>query len=201
VYPFALKALRRKTSRFGERRRGNDFFAFRRHHPGVRFGSTYDSPSCDPAGSADGGAPGDRAGLSTDYLNHYSEILMLIEMASFDEDAVADLSGWQPVDYRAYFERSPLRRAASALAAYEALAPQRRTGFEQTVEALDKLAAAAILALQPPCHAPNRVLIGEVIGPAIRRLIDRCAAFLNSDGAVLCEGADEPQAIIDRLIA
>jgi hypothetical protein len=117
--------LRRKTSRFGERRRGNDFFAFRRHHPGVRFGSTYDSPACDPAGPADGAAPGDRAGLSTDYLNHYSEILMLIEMASFDEDAVADLSGWQPVDYRAYFERSPLRRAASALAAYEALAPQR----------------------------------------------------------------------------
>ncbi len=121
----------------------------------MRFGSTYDSPSCDPAGSADGAAPGDRASLSTDYLNHYSEILMLIEMASFDEDAVADLSGWQPVDYRAYFERSPLRRAASALAAYEALAPQRRTGFEQTVEALDKLAAAAILALQPPCHAPG----------------------------------------------
>jgi hypothetical protein len=126
---------------------------------------------------------------------------MLIEMASFDEDAVADLSGWQPVDYRAYFERSPLRRAASALAAYEALAPQRRTGFEQTVEALDKLAAAAILALQPPCHPLDRALIGEVIGPAIRRLIDRCAAFLNSDGAVLCESADEPQAIIDRMIA
>jgi hypothetical protein len=126
---------------------------------------------------------------------------MLIEMASFDEDAAADLSGWQPVDYRAYFERSPLRRAASALAAYDALAPRRRTGFEQIVEALDELAAAAILALQPPCHPLDRALIGEVIGPAIRRLIDRCAAFLNSDGAVLCESADEPQAIIDRMIA
>ena len=46
--------------------------------------------------------PADRDGLSTDYLNHYSEILMLIEMASFDEGIVAELSAWQPIGYRDY---------------------------------------------------------------------------------------------------
>lgn len=146
-------------------------------------------------------APADRGGLSTDYLNHYSEVLMLIEMASVDESIVAELSTWKPIGYRDYFLKSPLRRAASAIAAYEALVDQHRTAFEQTVQALDKLAAAAIHALQPPCHQQNVVLIGEVIGPGIRRLIDRAAAFLNSDGTVPLQCCEDPQTIIDGLIA
>jgi hypothetical protein len=147
--------------------------------------------------------PCNHDGLSTDYLNHYSEILMLIEMASFDEAIVAEIAAWQPIGYRDYFVKSPLRRAATALSAYNALPSDRRTAFEQTLQVLDKLTLAAILALQPPCHPQNLILIGEVIGPAIRRLIDRAAAFLNSGGASLCEGceADHAQTMIDRLIA
>jgi hypothetical protein len=152
---------------------------------------------------AEAPAPADRDGLSTDYLNHYCEILMLIEMASFDDAVVAEIAHWQPVGYRDYFLNSPLRRAAAALDSYGALPEDRRREFEQTVQALDKLALAAILALQPPCHPQNVVLIGEVIGPAIRRLIDRAADFLNCNGESLCDGceADHAQHMIDRLIA
>jgi hypothetical protein len=145
--------------------------------------------------------PADRDGLSTDYLNHFSEILTLIELASFDDSVVGELAAWRPVGYREYFASSPLRRAASAIAAYEALEEVHRTSFEQTIQALDKLCLAAILALQPPCHPQNVVLIGEVIGPGIRRLIDRAAAFLNSDGTLDCNAGDDPQVEIDRLIA
>jgi hypothetical protein len=145
-------------------------------------------------------APEDRSGLSTDYLNHYSEILMMIEMASFDGDVVEELGTWQPIGYREYFLKSPLRRAPSAIAAYDRLPADQRTAFEQNVQALDKLAQAAILALQPPCHHKNVVLIGAVIGPAIRRQIDRAAAFLNN-GCAMTPDDDETQAIIDRLIA
>ena len=107
---------------------------------------------------------------------------MLIEMASFDEGIVAELSAWQPIGYRDYFEIPCAVRLRHQ--AYDALPVRHRTAFEQTIEALDKLASGAILALQPPCHPQNVVLIGEVIGPGIRRLIDRAAAFLNSDGTV-----------------
>jgi hypothetical protein len=148
------------------------------------------------------GAPVDKDGLSTDYLNHYSEILMLIEMAVSDEGVVGEIGSWRPVPYCDYFRRSPLRRAPSAIAAYRALRPERRNAFERTTEALDKLTLGAILALQPPCHPRNVALIVDVIGPAIRRLIDQAAAFLNSGGTAPCEGceADQPQRMIDRLI-
>jgi len=147
------------------------------------------------------GEPADKAGLSTDYLNHYSEVLMLIELAAFDETVVEELSHWRPIGYRDYFLRSPLRRAASAIAAYDALDAGPRTAFEQTIQALDKLAQGAILALQPPCHPQNVIVIGEVIGPGIRRLIDRAAAFLNSDGSAGCTADDDPQAFVDQVIA
>jgi hypothetical protein len=147
--------------------------------------------------------PADRHALSTDYLNHYSEILMLIEMAAFDHGIVDEIASWQPIGYRDYFLKSPLRRADSAITAYDALPDDRRTVFEQIVEALDKLTLGAILALQPPCHPQNVLLIGEVIGPGIRRLIDRAAAFLNSGGQGPREGceADHAQRMTDRLIS
>src|SRR5687768_3075942 len=55
--------------------------------------------ACPPV-VADG--PGDAlssacAGLSNDYLNHYSEALMLIEMAADDPAIGADLAEWRPV--------------------------------------------------------------------------------------------------------
>jgi hypothetical protein len=142
-------------------------------------------------------------GLSTDYLNHYSEVLMLIEIASFDASIVDDISVWQPIGYPDYFRKSSLRRAESALTAYERLTPESRLAFEQIVQALDKLTLGAILALRPPCHPRNVVLIGDVIGPAIRRLIDRAAAFLNSGGKGLWEAceADHAQRMTDWLLA
>jgi hypothetical protein len=147
--------------------------------------------------------PADRHGLSTDYLNHYSEILMLIEMVSFDASIGDEIGRWQPIGYREYFGKSPLRRAPAAIAAYDALAAESRLSFEQIVQALDKLTVAAIVALRPPCHPHNVTLIGEVIGPAIRRLIDGAAAFLNSGGNGLWEGceADHAQRATDLLIA
>ena len=146
-------------------------------------------------------SPQDQDGLSTDYLNHYSEIIMLIEMASFDDALVTELSGWQPIGYREYFLRSPLRRAGSALAAYDALPQEERSAFGQIMAALDTLACGAILALQRPYQTQNVVLVGEVIGPAMHRLMDRAAAFLSSGGCVIRDAGDAPQVMADRAMA
>jgi hypothetical protein len=142
------------------------------------------------------------ADLSNDYLNHYSEVLMLTEMAADDPAIAADLAAWTPLTYRAYFEVSPLRRAPAALAAYDALPEARRQAFEDLTLAMNTLARVAILALQPPCDRTDAAIIVETTGPALRRLVDRAARFLNSGGRDLsCVGeVDEAQTAIDRLI-
>ncbi|GGK24301.1 hypothetical protein [Salinarimonas ramus] len=149
-------------------------------------------------------APSDAAieGLSNDYLNHYSEVLMLVELAAQDPDAVDDLAAWRPVDYPTYFGASHLRRAPAARAAYEALPDERRAAFEALTRAMDNLSTTAIRALRPPCEPDDAAHVAEVTGPALRRLIARASAFLNSGGRELPDEAEveAAQRATDRLL-
>ncbi|MGJ3265429.1 MAG: hypothetical protein ACFE0R_19600 [Salinarimonas sp.] len=141
-------------------------------------------------------------GLSNDYLNHFSEVLMLVELAAEDAEAFDDLAAWRPVDYPTYFAASQLRRAPAARAAYEALPAERRDAFEGLVAAMDRLASTAIRALRPPCEPLDAAHVAEVTGPALRRLIARASAFLNSGGRELPDEAEveAAQQAIDRLL-
>jgi hypothetical protein len=140
--------------------------------------------------------------LSNDYLNPYSEVLMLIEMAPDALDVAEGLAAWHPVDYRSYFGASALRRAPAALAAYDRLPDERRRAFEELVQAMDMIACTAVVALQPPCESEDAALVASITGPALRRLIDRAASFLNSGGRDLPRDGEveEAQEAIDRLI-
>ena len=142
------------------------------------------------------------AGLSNDFLNHYSEVLMLIEMAASDPAMSDDLMEWQPMGYRAYFAASELRRAAAALEAYEALPEAQRAGFEKLVAAMDSLAIMAVFALQPPTDEGSAPVVVDETAPALRSLIAKAGAFLNSGGQDLApdDKAEEAQTIIDRII-
>jgi len=141
-------------------------------------------------------------GLSNDYLNHFSEPLMLIELAALDSAVISDLNEWRPVDYPRYFQNSQLRRAPEARAAYWRLEPGRRAAFEQLVCAMDQLVATAIRALRPPCEPEDAALVAAVTAPAMRRLIGQASAFLNSGGRDLPDSSEveEAQSVIDRLL-
>jgi hypothetical protein len=154
------------------------------------------------AAAAVSACPPASAGLSNDYLNHYSEVLMLIEMAGDDPAIAADLADWQPVDYRTYFGASELRRAAAALAAYDALPDESRLAFEKLVAAMDALASMAVFALQPPTDPATAPVIVDATAPALRSLIARAGAFLNSGGQMLPPDgeAGEAQLAIDRVL-
>ena len=42
-------------------------------------------------------------GLATDYLNHFNEAVMLLEMLSSCPECLADFLDWQPKSYREHF--------------------------------------------------------------------------------------------------
>ena len=58
-------------------------------------------------------------GLSTDYLNHFTEAIMLLELLPADPDCVADFLEWEPKDYRAHFAGSHFSNRNGIIAAYE----------------------------------------------------------------------------------
>ena len=89
--------------------------------------------------------------LATDYLNHFVEIIMLIELFPEMPELIEECRDWQPLSYKEHFERSQIADRDLALEAY-ALVPSRyRDPFEATSgelhilirDRLDKLLDAA----------------------------------------------------------
>lgn len=141
-------------------------------------------------------------GLSNDYLNHFNEVLMLVEIAADAPEIVADLQDWRPISYPDYFAASNLRHAPQARAAYDRVEADRRAAFEELVHAMDRLAMTAIRALRPPCEREDAALVAEVTAPALRGLIAQAGAFLNSGGRDIPDSSEieEAQLVIDRLL-
>ena len=50
-----------------------------------------------------------QTGLATDYLNHFAEAVMLLEMVGSCPDSLSDIRTWQPLTYRQHFHESQLK--------------------------------------------------------------------------------------------
>lgn len=112
--------------------------------------------------------------LATDYLNHFNEIVMLIEMVPDMPDMIEDCKMWEPLTYCQHFERSGFSDKALAIAAYDHVPGKFRKPFEETV-----------------------TQIGMVVGYTIQRMI---AGTIAGDMDMLridCQSATE---MIHRLI-
>ena len=77
--------------------------------------------------------PGTR--LATDYLNHFNEVAMLLDMVADMPDVAEDILEWAPLDYVGHFESSGFRDKALAIAAYEAVDPEIKQAFLERCEA------------------------------------------------------------------
>src|ERR1700761_5472523 len=60
-----------------------------------------------------------RTGLATDYLNHFNEAIMLLELIPDMPECAEEFLGWNPRSYREHFEASGFKARELAIAAYE----------------------------------------------------------------------------------
>jgi hypothetical protein len=141
-------------------------------------------------------------GLSTDYLNHYGEALMLMEMAGEDPSLVGELRHWRPITYREHFMGSQLRIAASALDAYEALDETARRAFESLCSAMNRLVETVLIMLDDADRADVALPVIAVATTAFHNLMSRARAFITSGGDMATVSYDqaELQRVIDQLL-
>ena len=50
-----------------------------------------------------------RTGLATDYLNHFNEAIMLLEMIPDMPECAEEFLRWQPLSYREHFTAFPFQ--------------------------------------------------------------------------------------------
>ncbi|PWE16584.1 hypothetical protein DDZ18_12515 [Marinicauda salina] len=140
-------------------------------------------------------------GLATDYLNHFNEVAMMMEMLPDMPDCAEDVLAWEPLDYEAHFERSGFAAKALAIKAYRAAPRALRAHLETIVLSLNAEIgrAKALLETGDP-DAPAQVarLAGEEIHPLIAAASN--AIHGRIEGEDLCEDCPA-QADVDALFA
>jgi predicted Zn-dependent protease with MMP-like domain len=75
--------------------------------------------------------------LATDYLNHFNEIVMLIEMVPDMPDMIEDCRLWRPKSYQQHFRDSGFSEKELAIEAYDHVPNKFRTPFEATIAQMD----------------------------------------------------------------
>jgi hypothetical protein len=60
-----------------------------------------------------------RTGLATDYLNHFNEAIMLLEMIPDMPECAEDFLSWHPLSYSEHFTASNFKARDLAISAYD----------------------------------------------------------------------------------
>ncbi|MBR9825897.1 MAG: hypothetical protein GYB36_08865 [Alphaproteobacteria bacterium] len=76
-------------------------------------------------------------GLATDYLNHFNEVVMLMEMLPDMPDCAEDVLEWRPASYAQHFEMSAFKDRELAIIAYEAAPRALRAHLETLILQID----------------------------------------------------------------
>jgi hypothetical protein len=77
-------------------------------------------------------------GLATDFLNHFNEVVMLMEMLPDMPDCLEDILDWEIIDYCTHFERSGLKDKDLTILAYHAAPHALKAHLETLVLQIDE---------------------------------------------------------------
>lgn len=146
--------------------------------------------------------------LATDYLNHFNEIVMFLDMIPEMPECLEEALAWRPKSYQEHFAASVFPYKDLAIQAYEHAPLEYRGPLDQVVQTMDRLVEKTLRdleALDPATEAADpervRLLTGEA-SRELQALIARASAFINGqvDGPTP-ESATLDQSAIDSLFA
>jgi len=120
--------------------------------------------------------------LSTDYLNHFNEVVMLLEMLPVSPDLVEDVLAWEPRGYEEHFRRSSFKRREEILEAHAGLPEAMRQGLEDLSAEATRLVVVAQGLLRRGLDAAGIASVCEVAVFAIHTRIARLDAFIARSG-------------------
>src|SRR3978361_509905 len=83
-----------------------------------------------------------RTGLATDYLNHFNEAIMLLEMIPDMPECAEEFLAWHPRSYREHFMASHFKTRELAIEAYESTEPAIRTEFDNITTTMTSILSA-----------------------------------------------------------
>jgi len=136
--------------------------------------------------------------LATDYLNHFNEVIMMLELVPDMPDMLDEAKSWQPKTYQEHFEDSAFSDKTLAVEAYNHAPDNYRDPFDETVDEIDKMVHQGmdeITAVLETGNAEQVRLNVFQVTQGIQKNMDKLSAIVNGD---LGEKAEEEHATLDQ---
>jgi hypothetical protein len=140
-------------------------------------------------------------GLASDYLNHFNEAIMMLDLLSSMPDCIDDLIEWQPMSYREHFLTSSQKHRELVLAAYSSAEPEARRQLDDIVDAMNATMIATRSALELNISPEVLTALAREAAANLKPLVARAGAVIN--GLTLSNTAaptSAPQAAVDALL-
>jgi len=140
-------------------------------------------------------------GLATDYLNHFNEAIMMLELVPTMPACTEDLMEWRVMSYREHFLATHQKHRDLVLAAYELANPAAKRALDDLTDTMDSILTATRDALRLDLSPTVAAALAQEAGAQLKPLVARAGAVINGLTAGR-EGAlpSAPQAAVDALM-
>ena len=138
--------------------------------------------------------------LATDYLNHFNEAIMLLEMIPDMPECADDFLVWAPLSYPEHFRISNFRGRDLAIAAYEAADPDIRARFDGLCETLTSILTAIRDAMTEATQLATRIRLAEQATGWLKPLVIQAGSVINGEDGVQTDEA-QPQSDADLIMS
>src|SRR5215475_8456651 len=120
-----------------------------------------------------------QTGLATDYLNHFNEAVMLLEMIPDMPDCAEDFLQWHPLSYAEHFTASNFRARDLAIEAYESADPTIRAEFDHVTGTMTSILTAVGAAMREAQQDKTRTRLAEQATSWVKPLVTAAGGIIN----------------------
>jgi hypothetical protein len=121
-----------------------------------------------------------RTGLATDYLNHFNEAIMLLEMVPDIPECSEDFLAWYPLSYAEHFTLSNFRARDLAIEAYELAADTKvRAEFDNITSTMTSILTAVGEAMRQVQQDKTRATLAEQATGWVKPLVALAGGIIN----------------------
>lgn len=138
--------------------------------------------------------------LATDYLNHFNEAVMLIELIPDMPDMLDDAKRWTPKDYKQHFHDSNFAARDLVCEAYDRSPDRFRIPFDLAVRTINRRllqAVADIAAMLPRGHTEQLDALVVSRCAKLKHLIAVAGSIVNGSEAHV-RSAAEPEPVVEE---
>jgi hypothetical protein len=122
-----------------------------------------------------------RTGLATDYLNHFNEAVMLLEMIPDIPECADDFLEWSPLSYAEHFTATNFKARDLVIEAYEQADHDIRSRFDHLTKTMTEILLAVGAAMREATQDTTRAKLADQAAGWVKPLVTQVGGVINGD--------------------